>query len=403
MPVKTISGILTPDQQLQRATLPANSVLSIDMRILFCIPDIDRGGSAKSLSILIERLRSRHELAILTLYPPDPAKKITRRYREFGIPVTFFPWGWLPVDFVGLKVNRDNSRKCSADLRHVIPRLQEESAYFDAICFNSYVSTSLAPALSARTPKLLVAREVMDENSPGFAAARSLLRAHISRAVAIGPVEAEQLERLGIPHDTVFNTGRATPAREPLPDGPPRFCVFSQFARGKGLETLAEAVRIAAPHLRRSGATVRVFGGSASGNPLPLQSRLANFIEENHIGDIISLNGWTDDAESQMKEMHCLLRPDDTGSPWGRDVIEAMSMGRPVLATGSREIFVRPGETGFLVPPKNPEAMAAAIAEAAKSGALAALGSNAYEYARRNFDPDLNAARLENFLFFGQT
>jgi glycosyltransferase involved in cell wall biosynthesis len=51
---------------------------------------------------------------------------------------------------------------------------------------------------------------------------------------------------------------------------------------------------------------------------------------------------------------------------FGRIVVEAQAMGRPVVATdhgGSRETIV-PGVTGWLVPPRDPAALAAAIGEA---------------------------------------
>src|SRR5437667_4011514 len=51
---------------------------------------------------------------------------------------------------------------------------------------------------------------------------------------------------------------------------------------------------------------------------------------------------------------------------FGRVVVEAQAMGRPVIATdhgGARETIV-PGITGWLVPPRDPAALAAAIGEA---------------------------------------
>jgi glycosyltransferase involved in cell wall biosynthesis len=56
---------------------------------------------------------------------------------------------------------------------------------------------------------------------------------------------------------------------------------------------------------------------------------------------------------------------------FGRVVVEAQAMGRPVLATdhgGARETIV-PGITGWLVPPRDPGALAAAIGEALSLGA----------------------------------
>src|SRR5206468_4612335 len=51
---------------------------------------------------------------------------------------------------------------------------------------------------------------------------------------------------------------------------------------------------------------------------------------------------------------------------FGRIIVEAQAMGRPVIATnhgGARETIL-PDVTGWLVPPRDPAALAAAIGEA---------------------------------------
>ncbi len=55
-----------------------------------------------------------------------------------------------------------------------------------------------------------------------------------------------------------------------------------------------------------------------------------------------------------------------SGEAFGRTTVEAMAMGKPVIATahgGSLETVI-PGETGWLVKPADPEQLAAAIDEA---------------------------------------
>lgn len=47
------------------------------------------------------------------------------------------------------------------------------------------------------------------------------------------------------------------------------------------------------------------------------------------------------------------VRPSYSGDPWGRDIIEYMAFKKPVVATGSSEFFIKNGETGFLVPPRD--------------------------------------------------
>jgi len=64
---------------------------------------------------------------------------------------------------------------------------------------------------------------------------------------------------------------------------------------------------------------------------------------------------------SDYKKCRIYLRADESGCPWGRDIIEAMSVGVPIVATGSNEEFIINGETGFLVPSQDPNVMAERI------------------------------------------
>src|SRR5881398_1536789 len=75
---------------------------------------------------------------------------------------------------------------------------------------------------------------------------------------------------------------------------------------------------------------------------------------------------------------------------FGRVIVEAQAMGRPVIATdhgGARETIV-PGTTGWLVPPRDPAALAGAIGDA-----LAALGRRARAQAAAGYTRDLMCAR----------
>lgn len=65
----------------------------------------------------------------------------------------------------------------------------------------------------------------------------------------------------------------------------------------------------------------------------------------------------------EISSWDIVVRPDYTGQPWGRDIIEAMAMKKPIVATGDSEYFVENGKTGFLVPPRNPQAMAEKVIE----------------------------------------
>jgi glycosyltransferase involved in cell wall biosynthesis len=75
------------------------------------------------------------------------------------------------------------------------------------------------------------------------------------------------------------------------------------------------------------------------------------------------------------------------GTP--RSVLEAMAMGRPVITTdapGCRET-VRDGENGFLVPPRDASALAAAMERFITSPSLIApMGEASWRMAREKYE-----------------
>ena len=59
--------------------------------------------------------------------------------------------------------------------------------------------------------------------------------------------------------------------------------------------------------------------------------------------------GFVQSPENEMKLTDFLVRPSMSNDPWGRDVIEGMSLGRVVVATGNFNGFIKNGENGFLI------------------------------------------------------
>jgi glycosyltransferase involved in cell wall biosynthesis len=82
---------------------------------------------------------------------------------------------------------------------------------------------------------------------------------------------------------------------------------------------------------------------------------------------------------------------------FGRVIIEAQAMGRPVIATahGGAQETITPGDTGWLVPPRDAEALAAGLALALDQDQTARLAMSRREIAhvRTHFTSSLMAAR----------
>jgi len=86
---------------------------------------------------------------------------------------------------------------------------------------------------------------------------------------------------------------------------------------------------------------------------------------------------------------------------FGRTLIEAMAAGKPVVAThcGGPEEVVADGETGFVVPPRDPEATAAAVLELLNDPALAArMGAAGRKRVEHRFTADAYARGIEAVL-----
>ncbi|MBL3610316.1 glycosyltransferase family 4 protein [Rhodovulum sulfidophilum] len=84
-----------------------------------------------------------------------------------------------------------------------------------------------------------------------------------------------------------------------------------------------------------------------------------------------------------------------------RTLLDAMYLGRPVIATGvnGNRDAIRDGGNGLLVPPCEPAALAAALGRMLDDPALAArLGARAAEDARSGFAMETQTARIEEIL-----
>lgn len=131
---------------------------------------------------------------------------------------------------------------------------------------------------------------------------------------------------------------------------------IGRLSREKGHADLIEALAI----VRRRGFKVSaVLVGDG-----PERPRLVERAQALNLAGSIHFTGYVDRPQDVLEETDLMILPSHTeGLP--NAALEALAMEVPVLATdvgGTREV-VSNGETGRLVPPRSPEALAAAIVD----------------------------------------
>lgn len=114
---------------------------------------------------------------------------------------------------------------------------------------------------------------------------------------------------------------------------------------------------------------------------------LEALIRENGLQDHVSLPGFYENAGAFLAAQHLYLQP----SHWEGFCMaahEAMQVGLPVIASAVGELThsIRNGETGWTVPPKDPDALAGALATAlAQPERLADMGQAGRAYVLTHF------------------
>lgn len=95
--------------------------------------------------------------------------------------------------------------------------------------------------------------------------------------------------------------------------------------------------------------------------------------------DNLTIVPFTLDVYYELSQLDIYVRPDISGNPWGRDIIEAMALKLPVIATGKSDFFIKNNVTGLLVKPSDSKIIIAKIIELIENEELRKqLGENAY-------------------------
>jgi len=165
---------------------------------------------------------------------------------------------------------------------------------------------------------------------------------------------------------------------------PVRFLMATRLLRAKGVVEFARAARI----LRaRFGQAVQFdLLGPADTNPSAIS---ATEVQRWHREGILSYHGAVDDVRPFLKQASVFVLPSYYMEGIPRSILEAMSMGRPIITTDSRGCrnTVEAGCNGFLVEPRSAASLVDAMTQFIEDpGLIVTMGAASRKLAERKFD-----------------
>jgi glycosyltransferase involved in cell wall biosynthesis len=184
----------------------------------------------------------------------------------------------------------------------------------------------------------------------------------------------------------------------PEVDGVPVVILSSRFVEEKGIRYFVEASRIL--QSRHEHIRFVLVGRSEADQPTSIQhSEIEYWVKTG----LVEWWGWHNDMEEIYPLAHIICLPTYYMEGIPKSLIEAAACGRAIIATnvpGCREI-VHNGENGILVPPKDAEALADAIAKLANDRVLReTMGRKSREIAINSYSMEIIIARYFELYHF---
>jgi glycosyltransferase involved in cell wall biosynthesis len=155
-----------------------------------------------------------------------------------------------------------------------------------------------------------------------------------------------------------------------VPNSSPCFGMVGLLIRWKGQDVFLRATKRVLEKVPEAYAFV--IGGPPSGSR-DYQESLRTQATELGIADRLIFTGYRVDVPDILRLLDVVAHASVQPEPFGRVIAEAMAMGRPVVASnaGGPIEIIEDGQTGFLVPPQDDEALAARITTLLQDPAMA--------------------------------
>jgi glycosyltransferase involved in cell wall biosynthesis len=351
-------------------------------RILHIDPETQWGGGEAQVLGLLSYLAARgHRNDLLT----HPGGQLAARCRT--IDVRLWP----------LVMRNDLDVRGVPALRRLIRQMSYDIVHFH---------TKRAHALSLwlprgpQRPRYVVTRR-MDNPESSTWCTRVLYNRRVDGVVAISRAIGDLLTSAGVKQDRIRYIASGIDPEKFAPAVDSRIGATGIFTVGclgaleerKGHRYLLEAAAL----LKARGLRVRYEIAGQGRRRAGLEAEVARL----GLDEQVRFLGFVTDTAEFLAGVDLLVMP-SLQEGLGVAALEAMAAGRPVVASrvGGLAESVLDGTTGLLVPPRDPAALAEAIAQLASSQALAqAMGKQGRDRVRREFSLENMAGQNESYYY----
>jgi glycosyltransferase involved in cell wall biosynthesis len=172
--------------------------------------------------------------------------------------------------------------------------------------------------------------------------------------------------------------------------------LVGRIARWKGQHVFIDAASIVHQHF--PAAKFQIIG-AALFEETDYEMEIKNLVKQSNLSDVVEFLGFRSDVPDLIRKLNVLVHASITAEPFGQVVIEAMSAGKPVVATAGGGVLeiVADGQTGMLVPMGDAQSMAQAIIKLLKNPAAAAeMGVRGRERMLAHFTIERTARKMES-------